>query len=232
MLGALLRDERTLNVLVCMLSDQIARSSLLDEALPPELERIASFEDCTWLLTPNLLEHGASRLMVDEAAYLFRLVRSLDRPSVVELGRFHGGTTVLLAAAGARVLSIDVDSGLAAADAALRKALERLGLAESVSVVVADSRSHPLEPDSLDVVFVDADHSYAGATADVDHWWPALRKGGHLILHDGKRPQPARPWNSPWKTEGVRQAADSLRARSDMTELDAPGTLVAFARTG
>lgn len=37
---------------------------------------------------------------------------------------------------------------------------------------------------SLDLVFIDGDHSYEGVRADVDHWLPKVRKGGVIAGHD------------------------------------------------
>jgi len=38
--------------------------------------------------------------------------------------------------------------------------------------------------DSLDLVFVDGDHSYNGAHTDIVAWWPKVRPGGILAGHD------------------------------------------------
>ena len=37
---------------------------------------------------------------------------------------------------------------------------------------------------SLDVVFVDADHSYAGCKADIEAWYPKMVSGGIFCGHD------------------------------------------------
>eukprot|EP00439_Symbiodinium_sp_Y106_P086628 s33_g34.t2 len=37
---------------------------------------------------------------------------------------------------------------------------------------------------SMDVVYVDGDHSYEGAASDLDAWWPILRTGGAMVGHD------------------------------------------------
>lgn len=37
---------------------------------------------------------------------------------------------------------------------------------------------------ALDLVFIDADHSYAAVRADIDAWMPKVRAGGILAGHD------------------------------------------------
>lgn len=167
------------------------------------------FSDCVWLFSSNPLNHGLARLEFDEAAYIFELTASIDRPRVVELGRFKGGTTFLLAAAGAEVVSIDLDlEGERMRAPELVDALDRFGLRERVQLVVGDSRSYPAVGDSIDLVLVDADHSYEGVIADFEHWWPALRRGGHMIFHDADR-------RYPW-IEGVADAIERIAERSDV----------------
>lgn len=229
-LRAALRDPRVLAATLNGLSDQIARTSSMQGAIAPDCERISGFEDLVGLFSSNVLNHGASRMMVDEAAYLYRLVGSLDTPRVAEIGRYHGGTCLLLAAAGATVTSIDVDESLGEADRQLAVILTRLGLLDRVELHIADSRTFPYEQASYDVVFVDGDHSYEGVKADVTHWWGALRPGGSFVLHDAKRPVPPRPWADPWKIEGSCSYGAELVARADVRQVEAPGTLVHVVR--
>ena len=55
---------------------------------------------------------------------------------------------------------------------------------------------HSLE--SLDMVFVDGDHSFKGALADLRGAWPLIKPGGILVIHDavtlddGRTPHPVR----------------------------------------
>lgn len=56
-------------------------------------------EDLAFLFSSHQLHHGIISMAVDEAAYLFRLVRSLEAATIVEIGRSKGGSTLLLAAA-------------------------------------------------------------------------------------------------------------------------------------
>ena len=45
------------------------------------------------------------------------------------------------------------------------------------------------QPGSVDFVFIDGDHSFAGVTADLDAWWSVLRVGGQLGGHDLDAPE-------------------------------------------
>ncbi|MEX0673471.1 MAG: class I SAM-dependent methyltransferase [Gaiellaceae bacterium] len=147
-------------------------------------ERLGGFEDLAFLFTSSQLDHGIASLRFDEAALLYRAVRSLEPGSrVVELGRFKGGSTFVMAAAlpaGGTIQSIDLD---AAHDDELRAALDRFGLG-GVELVVGDTRSVPLPEGPVGLLFVDADHRYEGARADFERWAPLVGAGGHVLLHD------------------------------------------------
>jgi predicted O-methyltransferase YrrM len=222
-LGALWEDE-VLREVVNRLSNRIAAESTFDDVG----ETIESFEDCVRLLSSNQLNHGVSRMMLVEAAYVYRLVRSLQEPAVIELGRYRGGTTFLLAAAGARVLSIDNDPKVAEHDRLLMSALERRGLVERVTLVIADSQTYASVPSGQSVVLVDGDHTYEGVRRDIARWLPALAPGGHLLMHDAFTPEPTRPWSDPWNVEGVQQVRDELLKDSRVSLAGRAGTLADF----
>ena len=40
--------------------------------------------------------------------------------------------------------------------------------------------------DSMDFVFIDADHRYEAVARDLNHWWPKVRRGGIFCGHDYK----------------------------------------------
>jgi predicted O-methyltransferase YrrM len=155
-------------------------------AWPPALR---GFDDLTFLLASHRANAGVASLMLNEAAYLYRLVHDLGPATIVEIGRFKGGSTFLLAAAmhpEGRLYSYDphVKIGHAGADEPLRHALERYGLLDRVTLVVADSKTAEPPPQPLDLVFVDGDHTYEGVKADHERWLPLVRTGGHLLYHD------------------------------------------------
>lgn len=44
--------------------------------------------------------------------------------------------------------------------------------------------SQQFDDDSIDVVYLDADHSYKGCRNDIDYWFPKVKPGGILAGHD------------------------------------------------
>ena len=189
LLDVALKDDETLAWTMWHLCDRFALETSLARSLPARHQQITGLHDLTWLWTRTPLVQGASRLGLDEANYFYRLVTSLERPRVAEIGRFMGGTTFLLAAAGAEVLSLDIDNlgTQAEFDAELEYALGRYGLADRVKLELGDSRRYPVEPASFDVVYLDGSYSYEDRVSDFANWWPAVVPGGHLIVHGIER---------------------------------------------
>lgn len=71
-----------------------------------------------------------------------------------------------------------------------------------INVIESDSASAAkYYPDnSIDFIFIDADHSEAGVTRDIKAWLPKLKKGGVMAGHDYGNP----------RYSGVKKAVDSL----------------------
>jgi hypothetical protein len=42
--------------------------------------------------------------------------------------------------------------------------------------------------ESLGMAYIDGDHTYEGARADIDSFWPKLVKGGIMVFHDAANP--------------------------------------------
>jgi predicted O-methyltransferase YrrM len=153
-------------------------------------DRLDGFEDLTFLFTSTILAHGVASLRLDEAAYLYRLVRDSQPRTAVEIGRFRGGSTVIIATALEQGVlhSYDLDTRQGRdgkeLDRQLARVLDRYGLADRVQLHVADSRSAEPPAEAIDLLFVDGDHSETGVRADFEHWSPRLRPGGHLLFHD------------------------------------------------
>ncbi len=189
-------------------------------------ERVGHFEDLACLFWSTPLNRGLLRQDLDEAATLFKTVRSLHAPHGVEVGRFHGASTLLLAVAvgpAGRVTSIDVAPQ---GDDALLRALHRAGVADRVELIVADA-NHVDRSGPLDFVFIDGDHSYDGARRDHNRWGKLVRVGGYVIHHDMAA---QRPFVTPCD-DLVRLRCDILRTQQTHLELAVEaGSLSVFRR--
>lgn len=159
-------------------------------------DRLTGFEDLAFLFSSNQANHGIAQLSFAEAALLFRLAGSAHGP-VVEIGRYKGGGTLVLAAGlaeGTELWSYDTHEKAGSdIDAGIANALDRYGLARRVHLVVGSSHEVELPAPKLGLVFLDGDPTYAGTRADVERFGLALRPGGHLLLHDATPGAPRYP---------------------------------------
>jgi hypothetical protein len=149
------------------------------------LSAIEGFEDCYWLFSSNELNLGISQLRFDEAASLYRTVCQWGEPAVVELGRYKGGTTFLLAAAGARVRAIENDPSVERQfRPSLARALRHFGLDDRVRLETGNAYTCAIDGESCDLVLVHcAPQTGEQIRTLVDRWWAAIRPGGGMILH-------------------------------------------------
>jgi len=81
----------------------------------------------------------------------------------------------------------DKDNNEEAMQQAKQVAIEATKFAENRRMLFQDDSIHAAaqwEDCGLDFVFVDADHYYESVKADVEAWWPKVRKDGILAGHD------------------------------------------------
>lgn len=126
-------------------------------------------------------------LLAVEAEELARLAESRR---VLEVGSAYGFSAVTMALAGAtHVTAVDNHAGdtwLGDTRTVLQRNLDTAGVADRVTVVEADSRDGlaGLAGQKFGLIFIDGDHSYAGAAADIAGALPLLDHGGVLAIHD------------------------------------------------
>lgn len=186
----LLEREKIRQFVIHRLSDRLAmEEASFVKKFPATTTEVSAFEDCAWLFSSNELNHGLARLTFEEGAFLFRLVKSLQEPLVAELGRYKGGSTFLMAAAGARVLSLDNDALPGQVDfmEALERALSRVGLDDRVENLLADAQTYPFHSAMYNLVFHDPGPGRHISEAIFEHWWHAVKPGGYYLFRDGKR---------------------------------------------
>jgi cephalosporin hydroxylase len=80
-----------------------------------------------------------------------------------------------------------------------------------VNLVVGDTHEikDQYEDESLDFVYIDANHSYDGVIKDLQDWYPKIKKGGMISGHDYEE----RPW------PGLVKAVDEFFGKENI-EID------------
>lgn len=129
-----------------------------------------------------------------------RIVDLLGNPiSIVELGSQSGGTLMLwsaISAPGARIVAVDLPYAATGMqykpagptdDTFLRACVapdKKFTLVRKSTYTYAALDEAGVEPHSVDVLFIDADHREAGVRADFWLWSHVVRDGGVIVFHD------------------------------------------------
>jgi predicted O-methyltransferase YrrM len=140
------------------------------------------FEYLAWLFTCDSRNRGLIRQGFDEAALLWKAVNATSG-NILEIGRNLAGSTVLLAAASEpdrEIYSIDNRSN---EQPACKDYLARPENKIRVHLLVADSRV-PLLSLRFGLLFIDGDHTFEGALADVAAHWNSAGKAALVAFHD------------------------------------------------
>lgn len=152
------------------------------------------FEHLAGLFASTPLDHAVITMSVRQAAYLFGLIRDMKARKVIEIGRYKGGSTLLMAAAmngQGELWSIDIGekedrlhNGRSSRpfDQQLADICKRFGL--SVNIIVGDSRTVEIDSGEVDLVFIDGDHSYEGVKNDFRRFGKKVRLGGAVLFDD------------------------------------------------
>ena len=152
------------------------------------------FEDLAGLMANTSLAFGVALMTPRQLAYIFGLARRADVRTAIEIGRYKGGATVVLAAAIApdgTLWSVDdgslevMVSGRGASrphDEQIRDVCTRMGL--DARLIVGDSRTLELDTGPADLVLIDGDHRYEGVASDIERWGKRVRLGGDVLLDD------------------------------------------------
>lgn len=118
--------------------------------------------------------------------FIYCLTRFTGAREVVELGVWKGQTAAFLAKAmkhnGGMCYGVDVGEYQTEAMAHI----ERLQLSRWFTYIRGDSAEvgRTWKRGRVNFVFVDAGHDYDHVRADVEAWWPHLRVGGYMAIHD------------------------------------------------
>lgn len=157
---------------------------------------------------------AATQLSDDETALLQDLASQAS--SVAEIGVFEGVTTrrmIERMPSGSTIYGLDpffpgrlgVSYGYWITRAEIRRAARK-----DVQCILLRRLSYDVAPDfnvSLDLVFIDADHSYDAVRRDWDDWSVKIVPGGYIALHDSQ-PVPGRCRETVGPVRLVRELGD------------------------
>jgi predicted O-methyltransferase YrrM len=188
--------DRHFDEVVQTLGPRLNRAPVLD-SVPFDLEPNGGveFEHLAGLFASHSLAQGVIGQSIRQAAYTFGLIRQLEATSAIEIGRWKGGLTVLIAAAlgpQGRLWSIDNNTKEERLrqqtahgrpfDEQIHAFLDRLGL--HGELIVGDSHTVEVETGEVDVVVIDGDHTYDGTHDDFERWGKRVRVGGYVLVDD------------------------------------------------
>lgn len=150
------------------------------------------------MLNPfNLLSIRPQHVM-REMAILAKLISDLKPLCLLEIGTAYGGTLFVLckvASPDADCVSIDLPGGSFGGGYPTWKIPLYHSFAQEHQKLhlIRGNSHHPdvlkrvqaiLHARPLDLLFIDADHTYAGVKNDFDMYSPLVRKGGIIAMHD------------------------------------------------
>jgi predicted O-methyltransferase YrrM len=152
---------------------------------------------------------------------LYGLVRSLRPDVCVEIGSARGKSACYIGMAlkenqRGRLYAIDPHCSTAWNDEidtaeSFRTNISRLGLSDQVTMIRSTSEDAARDwHRPIDLIFIDGDHSYAGAKRDWELFAPHVRPFGLVVFHDTIWDLP--PWRERARADmGVPRFVDELR---------------------
>jgi predicted O-methyltransferase YrrM len=161
----------------------------------------------------------------DSAWLLYGLCRSLKPAVAVEIGSARGKSACYIGMAlkengSGKLYAVDPhastgwnDSNSVETFEIMQAHLRQLGVEKQVTIVRETSRAAlPRVPASIDLLFIDGDHSYDGVSADWEMFTPRMSEFGVVVFHDTLWDlRPDERWSRP--DMGVPRFVEDLRAK-------------------
>lgn len=170
---------------------------------------------------------SAGSVSLGDIEVLVHFAKDLDL--VVELGTNIGTTSILLSAVAKRVCTTDVfekidlikddeQRGIYAKAFANNKHYHHFIMKKLVQFNVEVSQCLSTDfalaflPETVDMVFIDADHSYNGVKTDFEAWFDKIKIGGYYAFHDCVESFPVFKYkkNVLEKDERIKNVSESL----------------------
>lgn len=177
------------------------------------------FEKLSWMFDTKKVETrnwGRMGVVIiqkrKEARTLYKRVAEVADDVIVELGRKYGGSAVVMAASIHRqrgkghIYSIDLteDHFKLAEDF-----IAAMDFSKYVTMIKANTQQVPggYKLDDIGLVFFDASHDYDGLNLELSAWYPHIKSGGYLVIHDYGMD----------KHKGITRAVDEFIAKNNLS---------------
>lgn len=99
----------------------------------------------------------------------------------------------------------------------IRKELEPLGLTVIQNSTYEEAKNH----EDVDMIFIDADHSYLGVKMDFESWFPKIIQGGIIAFHDSN---PGNGWG------GIPKYMQELKIDPRLEFLELKGSVSVYRK--
>lgn len=174
------------------------------------------------------VDQPETQVTKDELSLLLTYSRGAER--VVEIGCFEGATTTALASnTKGRVYSIDLflsgRTGICfsywiARVEMFRKKLGNIQLIKGASYDAVKQIGF-----EIDFLFIDGDHTWEGIERDWSDWFPKVKAGGIIALHDSRISK-----NSPKELGSMQYYRKHLKTLKGLAEMEGVDSLAVFKK--
>lgn len=159
----------------------------------------------------TLFQHYQTDPEILEFISVIKGVPAERRQTALEIGLYWGGTHLIWKTCFEKVVSIEVD---------LERVLAVWGALpdkQSSFIVVGDStnpdtiaQTNRIVGNSVDLLFIDACHSFVACQSDWQQFEPMVRSGGIVAFHDSQNTM---------EGYGVKEFVDSIRSKFQIIEI-------------
>jgi predicted O-methyltransferase YrrM len=152
----------------------------------------------------------------EETAELSRLAKGIDsKMRIAEIGTAYGFSAIVMALAGAQVVTVDPHKWLRDSLEIAQKRAAQHGVADRIEFRVGRSADVFNRGEKYDGVFVDGDHAYEAVLVDCKLARSLCKPGGWIAFHDygeDQCPGVKRALDSYW-SGGMHTVVDTLWVR-------------------
>ncbi|MCR4284956.1 MAG: class I SAM-dependent methyltransferase [archaeon] len=175
------------------------------------------------VLNEMIMGLSKGKMLLGDSEILYEV--SKEKKIIVEIGTSRGFAAMIMSLHGAEVYTID--NYLVIDDEASSSLLDKensqeirstvakyLSLFGRIIQVYGESlkiAENHFEQESVDLLYIDAEHTYLAVKSDFFAWFPKVRKGGFILFHDYSNLHP-----------GIKEFVDGIAGFNEIEEIVVP----------